>query len=268
MSDHENLTAALAAFQSEMPTVAKAKTANVGSYSYTYADLAAVTEQAMPLLSKHGLAFMSRPKMTEHGLLLVGTLLHVNGQREEGELPLNGRNPQEIGSSITYARRYLFGCMTGIVTDDDDDGAAATRHAKRQTPEGNSAAAAEQLPETPPRETILAKLDDACDALGKTRAALTKKWRDTHGIGAVSELDDATKVPDSTLFQYVLSLQPYVEQARRQQQATEPDSEPVETPAAVICDATRLHPVVDKANNGVTQKCTREAGHEGDHAWW
>lgn len=283
---HDGLASALAAFQGDMPTVSKSSRADVGQYSYTYANLASISSVALPILSKHGLAFTCRPQHTEHGLVLEGRLLHESGEFADGELPLNGRSPQELGSSITYMRRYLFGCLTGIVTDDDDDGAAAQRHAKQQTPQGNAQAAAEYVPPpTPPRAEIMAKLDEACEALGKTRAQLTKKWRDTHNVGAVAQLDDAAIVPDAVIFQYVQSLQPYVEQAKRQQQAAEPEpttdqaSEPEvpeptdderKTPDvdAVICDATRPHPVVERQQAGEHQKCTLQAGHEGDHAWW
>lgn len=131
------LAAALAAFQAEMPVVPKNKKATVptksgGSYSYTYADLADVTAAAMPLLSKHGLAFSACPRMTSHGYELAGVLLHTSGEEREGSLPLHGNSPQELGSSLTYARRYLLGCMTGIVTDDDTD-AAPAQEAPRRT---------------------------------------------------------------------------------------------------------------------------------------
>lgn len=114
---------ALAAFQAEAPTVAKNKTANAGSYSYAYADLADIAHVAYPILAKHGLAFTSAP----HGDELVGKLIHVSGEGDWGSLQISGRDMQAIGSSITYARRYLFGCLTGIVTDADDDGAAASK---------------------------------------------------------------------------------------------------------------------------------------------
>lgn len=129
----DQLAAALAKFQAEMPTVAKSKTANVptksgGSYKYTYADLADVTAAAMPLLSKHGLSFACLPG---NGAL-EGMLLHESGQVLRASLPIHGGgSPQAIGSDLTYMRRYLLGCMTGIVTDDDDDGQAAERSAKR-----------------------------------------------------------------------------------------------------------------------------------------
>jgi hypothetical protein len=129
------LAAALAAFQAEMPTVTKAHKAEVptksgGKYSYTYADLADVTEAAMPILAKHGLAFSCRPHATERGYELVGVLMHTSGETEEGALPIAGNSPQEMGSSLTYMRRYLLGCMTGLVTDDDDDGNLAQQAKK------------------------------------------------------------------------------------------------------------------------------------------
>jgi len=128
---------ALAAFQAEAPTVSKGKTAKVptksgGSYSYTYANLADVVEAAYPLLSKHGLSFSCVPRPTERGYELAGVLLHVSGEKLEGSLPLSGGTPQELGSALTYMRRYLLGAMTGLVTDDDDDGAASQRPASRQ----------------------------------------------------------------------------------------------------------------------------------------
>lgn len=127
----DKLAAALAAFQAEMPTVAKAHTATVksdkGSYSYTYAGLADVTEAAMPLLAKHGLSFVTLPGQG----VLTGMLLHSSGQSLTASLPIGGGTPQQIGSSLTYMRRYLVGCITGLVTDDDDDGQQAERAARK-----------------------------------------------------------------------------------------------------------------------------------------
>lgn len=126
----DQLATALAAFQAEMPTVTKAHTAQVrsdkGSYSYTYAGLADVSEAAMPLLAKHGLSFVTLPGPG----ILTGILLHASGQSLTASLPIGGGSPQQVGSSLTYMRRYLLGCMTGIVTDDDDDGQLAQQAKK------------------------------------------------------------------------------------------------------------------------------------------
>ena len=140
----DQLATALAAFQAEMPIVSKTKTATVrsekGSYSYTYAGLADVTEAAMPLLTKHGLSFVCLPAQGQ----LTGMLLHSSGQSLSAALPINGSTPQQVGSSLTYMRRYLLGCMTGLVTDDDDDGHAAStppRQSKQSQAPVNVAAA-------------------------------------------------------------------------------------------------------------------------------
>jgi len=129
----DKIAAALAQFQAEVPTVAKSHTATVksdkGSYSYTYAGLANVTEVALPLLAKHGLSFITVPG----GGVLTGMLLHTSGQSITGSLPLTGGTPQAIGGSLTYMRRYLLGCMTGLVTDEDDDGQVASSGRGRAT---------------------------------------------------------------------------------------------------------------------------------------
>lgn len=135
----ENLAKALVAFQKELPTVGKDKTATVptktgGSYKYTYTDLATLTHTVIPLLTKHGLTFITTPRATESGYELVGRLMHVSGEFIEGALPVYGRAAQEIGSSLTYNRRYLLGAMTGVVTEDDEDGQAANK-ASRTKPE-------------------------------------------------------------------------------------------------------------------------------------
>lgn len=143
-----NLASALVAFQADMPTVKKSQTAKVptkagGSYSYTYAGLADVMREAMPVLTGVGLAFTALPRQGERGYELVGTLMHTSGEKIEGALPISGNTPQELGSSLTYMRRYLFGCLTGLVTDDDDDGHLAQKAASKPRAAAKPAAVAD-----------------------------------------------------------------------------------------------------------------------------
>lgn len=147
---HSGLAAALAAFQATMPVVAKGETADVptkagGRFTYTYASLADITKVAMPLLAAQGLSFTCAPDYWDRGLVLRGHLIHSSGEERVGTLPLTGDTPQQLGSSITYMRRYLLGCMTGIVTDDDDDGHEA-QQAQRRPRESTRP----QVPTTPP----------------------------------------------------------------------------------------------------------------------
>lgn len=123
----ESLAQALANFQAELPKVGKDKTADAGSYKYKYTDLATLTHTVLPVLVKHGLTFVTYPRMTENGYELVGRLMHVSGEMIEGALPIYGRQPQEIGSALSYARRYLLSAMTGISSEDDDDGQRAVK---------------------------------------------------------------------------------------------------------------------------------------------
>lgn len=176
------LTRALVALQKELPWVSKTKTAQVptksgGSYSYTYADLADVTAAAFPLMVKHGLAFTCLPRITERGgYELAGHLLHVSGEELVGALPLHGNDPQALGGGITYMRRYLLGCMLGIVTDDDADGRQAMGAQQAQQWDG------------PSTRELLIQIDADAHRAGVTYEQVTQKLRDHLGV-TVEELD-------------------------------------------------------------------------------
>jgi hypothetical protein len=127
MSDKpDTLASALAAFQAELPRLGKGNTADAGTYKYKYADLADVSMVVLPLLGKHGLSFSAKPTLDATGkFVLEYALRHAGGESDGGVYPLPTGRPQEVGSAITYARRYALSAMTGIAPDGDDDGATA-----------------------------------------------------------------------------------------------------------------------------------------------
>ncbi len=129
-----SLAAALAQLQTRLPRITKSEKANTGSYSYTYAGLADISAQVLPLLGEVGLSFMALPTYDDNGrYVLVCSLMHVSGDTREALYPLpSGGSPQALGSAITYGRRYILCAMTGIAPDDDDDGAAAEAAAAAQ----------------------------------------------------------------------------------------------------------------------------------------
>lgn len=88
-----------------------------------YADLSAVREATMPALTKHGLAILQMPTLKDGRLVLVSRLIHKSGQvLAECEYPLTtDGKPQQVGSEITYARRYTWAALCGIASDEDDD---------------------------------------------------------------------------------------------------------------------------------------------------
>lgn len=180
------LAAALVAFQKELPTVTKDKTANMGTYSYKYTDLGSLTHQVTPLLTKHGLAFTVAPRVTANGYEAVGVLMHESGESIEGALPIFGKL-QDMGSALTYARRYLFGCLTGVVTEDDDDGARAAKADPTANKDWDAIAdTAESL--TDPQEVMALWNSEQCGKAPKVIQdrikAHGKQLRDEQGQGA------------------------------------------------------------------------------------
>lgn len=132
---------ALAAFQQDLPAIRKDNTATVrsdkGNYSYAYADLTDISEAAMPLLAKQGLSFSATPTMTDHGFVLRYALIHEGGHREGGDFPLPDASKfgaQQIGSWLTYARRYALCAVTGLAPGGDDDDGEKAKDARASDP--------------------------------------------------------------------------------------------------------------------------------------
>ena len=100
-----------------------------------YADLTAVREATLPALEKHKLGIIQVPTMKGDRFVLVSKLFHESGeilQEAEYPLPIDGK-PQEIGSAITYARRYTWAALCGISSDEDDDANVAQKAAEKQS---------------------------------------------------------------------------------------------------------------------------------------
>jgi len=91
-----------------------------------YADMNAVLEAVRKPLLDNGLAVTQTTEIRNGVFCLVTRLAHASGEWIAGEYPLpqNGR-PHEIGSAITYAKRYSISAIAGISADEDDDGNAA-----------------------------------------------------------------------------------------------------------------------------------------------
>jgi len=123
-----SLRSALAAFQAELPRVAKGSVND--HFRSKYADLDDVTSVVVPLLAKHGLAWTCVPTANDAGAFgLRYSLLHgASSASIEGWYPLpdpQSVGPHAVGSAITYARRYTLLAVTGVAAGDDDDGNGA-----------------------------------------------------------------------------------------------------------------------------------------------
>lgn len=137
---------AFAAMQSEIPTIAKAKSGN-GS---NYATLEDVVEITRPILNKYGfsLSFDTNTVLEKNEdksandykgyVEITAILLHKHGHKEKTTLLVpfdysgsKKNNPaQAMGSSVSYGKRYTLCALLNIATRDDNDASAAWQHKK------------------------------------------------------------------------------------------------------------------------------------------
>lgn len=117
------LSKALTAFQKSAPKITKDKTANIGQYSYKYADLSSIMDAVRGGLADNGLAVIQSPSSYQSESHLTTMISHESGQwiSDTMHLKIMQETPQGQGSAITYARRYMLTAMLGIVADDDND---------------------------------------------------------------------------------------------------------------------------------------------------
>lgn len=102
------------------------------AYGYNYCALPDMMDIIQPLLDQLGLVItQSTRRMLDHWVL-VTTLSNDSGERIECECPIivspkydkTGRDitsMQEMGASISYARRYGISMLLNLVADEDND---------------------------------------------------------------------------------------------------------------------------------------------------
>lgn len=131
---------ALSKAQGEFPEIKKDKRVKVrtkdgGQYEYSYADLSSIHKAVSPVLSKHHLCVTQTV-----GAGFIKTILgHSSGQYLSEVMPMSAPSgrPQDLGSLITYYRRYQLSAILGISSEDDDDGNAAQGNDAKQEPKAN-----------------------------------------------------------------------------------------------------------------------------------
>lgn len=132
------LATALAKAQGQMRAASKdAKNPHLNN---TYATLSSIIEAAKEPLSANGLAFSQILSQGDNGLVLETLLMHSSGQWLQSEVLViaqagnRGVNEvQQLGSSLTYYKRYALTAILGIsISDEDDDGNSAGQLVKRQ----------------------------------------------------------------------------------------------------------------------------------------
>lgn len=126
-----NLAEALSKAQGEMDLAKKASTNP--HFRSKYADIGAVIESAREALANNGLSITQTTKIVEGGMILVTRLMHKSGEWTKSEMPVpQVLRPQELGSFLTYYRRYsILGILSIGTQDMDEDGNLAQAYAER-----------------------------------------------------------------------------------------------------------------------------------------
>lgn len=120
---------------------------NAGQRKYTYLTLADLLASVRPVLAAHGFAVMQDTWRDGDTVLCETTLQHTSGWARVSARPLTqrcGPGVQDLGSVITYLRRYQLGQMLGIAGMDDDDAIDV------RPPKPASTAPADDLPPVDP----------------------------------------------------------------------------------------------------------------------
>lgn len=125
-------------FRSVVQVVNKDSTGTINdARKYKYADIASILSEVNQHLSDCGLAIYHKTEYLGDKMHIVTRIVSTDDseQFEQAIFPVFGAKPQEIGSSMTYARRYNLLALLDLSTE-DDDGSQGNSSAPIGTPAG------------------------------------------------------------------------------------------------------------------------------------
>jgi hypothetical protein len=93
-----------------------------------YATLDSLLEKIRPIFSKNGLALIQVPLCENDKHFLETMVTHSSGQFYSSTMALicSKNDMQQLGSAMTYARRYMAEGAAGVTKTQDDDAEGAT----------------------------------------------------------------------------------------------------------------------------------------------
>ena len=98
-----------------------------------YADLTSVIDALRDPFADNGLSFTQTVEILDNGRMALRTrLMHVSGEHLDSVMLLpQTEKPHELGSGLTYFRRYALQSIAGLPCEDDDgNGATITDRAR------------------------------------------------------------------------------------------------------------------------------------------
>ena len=142
-------------------------------YKNKFASLRAVSDAVRPALAANGLAYRQTPLTDESGTWVATIVYGEDGSIELARVPYEPQsNPQQNGSSLTYAKRYCLQAAFGLVGEEDDDGEAASRQSQSKPRNASKAPSARKAPQRAadgPTDAEKAELAEIAAAYGDKR---------------------------------------------------------------------------------------------------
>lgn len=155
-ADVSNLMTALAKAQGEIGDIERDRTVTVqprqgNPYSFRYGTLSAVIKGIKKALSDNGIARTQVLTFEANDrLYYLTTSLHHKNEFISSVTPLiigDAAGNQQLGSALTYMRRYALAALVGVVADEDEDGNLADGNEVKAMQEGASRTAKKVAPD-------------------------------------------------------------------------------------------------------------------------
>lgn len=127
------LAKAMVLAQAEMPPITLDSKVSFKAVNFEYASLPNIIKTTKPILAKYKLCILQFPSGEGKIVKVETMLLHNSGEFITSEISGTLNNvaqrgeepkfdPKELGSMITYLRRYAYGAVLGLSLDGDYDG--------------------------------------------------------------------------------------------------------------------------------------------------
>ena len=125
----EQFDNAMAKFQAKCPTIRKTKEVKTraGVVAYRYAPLESIVEQVKELLKTHGFSYAVQTETLDGSVKATCIVKHRFGHSESSSIavPLGNKTDimsqtQVVAAALTFAKRYAFCNVFGILTGDED----------------------------------------------------------------------------------------------------------------------------------------------------
>jgi hypothetical protein len=137
MSDKNEFYKAMVSVQADLEPAIKSK--KNPHFNSKYVPLNQLIETIRPILAKHGMGFVQKWNINDAASLLnveLSVFHGASGQTDTStsSIPIPKKDPQGVGSAITYGCRYQLNAYFGIANDDDDGNAASNVNGEEHRP--------------------------------------------------------------------------------------------------------------------------------------